>query len=223
LHQAANPRDRIMTMQLTDAFVSGSLGQAIFCQDRAFQILDGWRSEPRDALPNEIQFFRQASREITPAHPEGLPVDLTTVRSRLEEETRFFQALDGLLIGMDPDFAASTRRRSILRADEILSANGDVALRVRERFLVPANTQDWDPRGGQILASESGATSASGCYEPLVEGIIDRVSDDVDSAILERLGDGIEATRTRAAFLRSGLIARLADAGRERIVARSRI
>lgn len=102
MHQAANPRDRIMTMQLTDAFVSGSLGQAIFCQDRAFQILDGWRSEPRDALPNEIQFFRQASREITPAHPEGLPVDLTTVRSRLEEETRFFQALDGLLIGMDP-------------------------------------------------------------------------------------------------------------------------
>ena len=98
-------------MQVVDAFVSGSLGQAVYREGRAFRILDALQAEPREALPNEIQWFRHAAREVAPAHAEGLPVALEVVRSRLDEETRFFRGLDGLLVGMDRDFSVATLAR----------------------------------------------------------------------------------------------------------------
>ena len=198
-------------MQVGEAFVSGSLGQAIFAADGAFCVIDAPEGEPREALPNEVQWFRHAAREVAPAHPQGLPVSIEMVRSRLREEIRFFNGLDGLLVGMDRDISDALRRRAIARAEQTISTDDGLARRVRARFLIPANTQEWDPAGALILALALGAKTASACYRPLATGIIDRLSDDVASVVLEKHGGGLDATRVRDAVLRSGLLAELAS------------
>lgn len=197
-------------MQVVEAFVSGSLGQAVYCQDGALCIIDAPTAEPREILPNELQWFR-AAREVSPAHPEGLPVSIETVRARLNEEIRFFAGLDGLLVGMDSDFSIATRRRGILRAEGILSVKDEVARRVRDRFLVPADTQEWDPAGALALAIENDAKASAECYEPLAEGIIDQLADEISLIVSEKLGTGVDGTRAREAILRSGLLAELAS------------
>src|SRR3984893_2563475 len=124
-------------MLVAEAFVSGSLGQAVFRDDSALRILDAQDAKPREALPNEIYWFRHAAREVAPAHPNGLPVPIGTLRARLDEEIRFFKGLDGLLIGMDPDISPPMRRRAIGRAENVLSTHKSIARRIRERFLIP--------------------------------------------------------------------------------------
>jgi hypothetical protein len=154
-------------MDVTEAFVSGSLGQAVYRDAGAFRILDGPNAEPREALPNEIQLFRYAAREVAHAQPEGLPISIEQVRARLDEEVRCFAGLDGLLVGMDRDFSAKTRRRAISSAENVLSADDAIAQRVRHRFLVPVDTKDWDPKGGLALALEIGAKAVGRCYTPI--------------------------------------------------------
>lgn len=154
-------------MLVAEAFVSGSLGQAVFRDDDTLRILEAPDAEPRDALPNEIYWFRHAAREVAPAHPEGFAVPIETVRARLYEEIRFFSGLDGLLVGMDRDFSLLTRRRAIARAEAVMSVDDLIARRIRERFLIPANSQEWDPAGGLALALEGGAEAATNCYRPL--------------------------------------------------------
>jgi hypothetical protein len=197
-------------MQVAEAFVSGSLGQAIYREDGIFRIIDDSKSESRDAFPNEVQWFRHAAREIAPAHPEGLPVSIDIVRVRLEEEIRFFSGLDGLLVGMDRDFSEAMRRRAVLRAENILAAGDAVARRIRHRFLIPANTQEWDPAGGLALALRNAAKVVVNYYRPLAEGVIDRLSDDINAVLLEKLGGGVDAARARDAILRSRILAELA-------------
>src|SRR6266849_1770915 len=106
-----------MCMEVAEALVSGSLGQAVFFAEGAVRILDAPNAEPREALPNEIQWFRHTAREVSPADPEGLPVAIEKVRARLDEEIRVFNGLDGLLVGMDRDFSAVTRQRALSRAE----------------------------------------------------------------------------------------------------------
>ncbi|MBI1867579.1 MAG: tetratricopeptide repeat protein, partial [Methylocystis sp.] len=199
-----------MSMAVAEAFVSGSLGQAVFRDDGALRILDAPNAEARDALPNDIYWFRNAAREVAPVEPNGLPVAIAKVRSRLEEEIRFFNGLDGLLVGMDPDFSDQTRKNAISRAELALSKQDDIARRIRERFLIPVNTQEWNPEGGLALALENGAASASACYRPLAEGIIDRLADDIAAVVLDKLGAGLDGARARETILRSGLLAELA-------------
>jgi hypothetical protein len=184
-------------MQVAEAFVSGSLGQAIYREDGAFRIIEDAKAESRNAFPNEIQWFRHTAREVVPAHPEGLPISIDIVRARLDEEIRFFNGLDGLLVGMDRDFSEATRRRAISRAENILATDEAVARRIRHRFLIPANTQEWDPVGGLALALRNAAKIAADCYRPLAEGIIDRLSDDINAIVLEKLGGGVDAARAR--------------------------
>ena len=197
-------------MLVAEAFVSGSLGQAVFRDDSALRILDAPDAEPREASPNEIYWFRHAAREVAAAHPEGFPVQIETVRARLDEEIQFFRGLDGLLVGMDRDFSPATRRRAIGRAEAVLSANDAIARRIRERFLIPANTEEWDPAGGLALALERSAEAAARCYQPLENGIIDRLADDIAAVVLEKFGSGLDAARKRETILRSGILAELA-------------
>ncbi|MCI0465423.1 MAG: hypothetical protein L0Y57_00185 [Beijerinckiaceae bacterium] len=197
-------------MLVAEAFVSGSLGQAVFRDNNALRILEAPNAEPRDALPNELFWFRHVAREVAPAHPEGLLVPIARVRERLEEEIRFFSGLDGLLVGMDPDFSQETRRCAINRAEAVLSSNDLIARRIRERFLIPANAQEWDPSGGLAFSLEEGAEAAANCYRPLEQEIIDRLAKDIAAAVLERLGKGLDAAHAREAIMRSGILAELA-------------
>ena len=192
-----------------EALVSGSLGQALYLEDETLRILDAPDAEAREPLPNEVYWFRRAAREVASADPDGLPIPVEIVRRRLEEETRFFTGLDGLLVGMDRDMSSGSRRRAIRRAEAVLSADSDVARRIRHRFLVPVNSQEWDAAGALSLSLEAGAQAAADCYRPLAEGIVDKAVDEINSAILEKVGSGIEAADTRKAFLRSGIVAEI--------------
>jgi tetratricopeptide (TPR) repeat protein len=197
-------------MEVAEAFVSGSLGQAVYREGGAFRIIDAPQAEAREALPNEVQSFRQAAREVAPAHPDGLPVSIDMVRVRLDEEIRSFTGLDGLLVGMDRDFSEATRARAISRAEDILSVDDPVARRIRQRFLIPANAQEWDPASGLALALRNAAKAAANCYRLLAEGFIDRLADDIGAVVIEKLGSGIDAARAREVVLHSGVLAELA-------------
>jgi predicted Zn-dependent protease len=197
-------------MQVFQALVSGSLGQALFLAEGALHILDAPDAEPRQTLPNEGAWFRHKARQVALVDPNGLPVSMEQVRRRLSEEIHLFNALDGLLVGMDRDFSEDLRKRSILRAEHLLVRGGDFAKEVRERFLIPVNTQEWDPAGGLEKAVAVSAGIAASCYRPLADGIIDHLADDISAAVIARLGTDIEAFRHRERIIRSGLLAELA-------------
>ena len=195
---------------VADAFVAGSLQQAVFALNGNYGIIDGPDAEPRVARANDIHLFRHAAFEIRPAHPDGLPVSIDALKHLLREEVEFFQGLDGLLVGMDPDMSIETRSRSIARADRILACGSAVASRIRTRFLSPANGQEWGPQGALDLAVEQGSIHAAACYRPLADGVVDRAADDIAVAVLEEYGTGAEAADSRDNILRSGLVGELA-------------
>ena len=195
---------------VADAFVAGSLQQAVFALNGSYGIIDGPDAEPRAARANDIHLFRHAAFEIRPAHPDGLPVSIDALKHLLQEEVEFFQGLDGLLVGMDPDMSIETRSRSIARADRILACGSAVAFRIRTRFLFPANGQEWDPQGALELAVEQGSIHAAACYRPLADGAVDRAADDIAVTVLEEYGPGVEAADSRDRILRSGLVGELA-------------
>ena len=195
---------------VADAFVAGSLQQAVFALNGSYGIIDGPEAEPRVARANDIHLFRHAAFEIRPAHPDGLPVSISALKSLLQEEMHFFQGLDGLLVGMDPDMSNETRSRSIVRADRILDGGSAVAFRIRTRFLAPTNGEEWDPQGALELAVEQGSIHAAACYRPLVDGAVDRAAADITMVVLEEYGTGAEAADSRDRILRSGLVGELA-------------
>ena len=195
---------------VADAFVAGSLQQAVFALNGSYGLIDGPDAEPRAARANDIHLFRHAAFEIRPAHPDGLPVSIDALKHLLREEVEFFQGLDGLLVGMDPDMSIETRSRSIARADRILACGSAVAFRIRTRFLFPTNGQEWDPQGALDLAVEQGSIHAAACYRLLADGAVNRAADDIAVAVLEEYGSGAEAADSRDRILRSGLVGELA-------------
>ena len=195
---------------VADAFVAGSLQQAVFALNGSYGVIDGPEAEPRAAQANDIHLFRHAAFEIRPAHPEGLPVSIDALKRLLREEMVFFQGLDGLLVGMDPDMSKETRSRAIARADRILDSDSAVTFRIRKRFLSPANRQEWDPRGALKLAEAQGAIQAATCYRALADGAVDRIVDDIAAVVSEQYGTGAEAADNRDKVLRSGLVGELA-------------
>ena len=194
---------------VADAFVAGSLQQAVFALNGSYGIIDGPEAEPRAARANDIHLFRHAAFEIRPAHPEGLPVSIDTLKRLLQEEMVFFQGLDGLLVGMDPDMSKETRSRAIARADRILDSAPTVAFRIRNRLLAPINGQEWDPQGALEFAVEQEAIQAEACYRPLADGAVERIVDDIAVVVSEQYGTGAEAADNRDRVLRCGLVAEL--------------
>ena len=189
-------------MLAQQALVSGSLAQALFRQDGALRLLDAPDAEPREPSPNEVYLFRHSAREVAWANPSGLPIAVETVHARL-----------------DGQFGSSRHRRSARRDGPRLLAEapatlnpacGGAACPLRERFLISASTQEWDPAGGLAIATEEKAEAAAACYQPLAQGVIDRLADDIAVIVLEKRGSGLEAARAREELLRSGVLAELA-------------
>lgn len=194
---------------VADAFVAGSLQQAIFANDEGYGIIDGPEAEPRAARANDIHLFRHAAFEIRPANPEGFPISIDVLKRVLREETAFFQGLDGLLVGMDPEMSKKTRLRAIARADRILDSDPSVAFRIRNRFLTPISGQEWDQQSALVFAVEQGPTQAEACYRPLADRVVDQIVDDIAVVVSEQYGTGAEATENRDSVLRCGLVADL--------------
>jgi len=178
----------------------------VFQVDDEFRIINGPEAEIRAPDKNELQFFFQSSMSLVPSSEGSIPTEVDVVRQQLRAEQDFFVALDGLLIGMDRDFPQDIRERNIRRTEHLLSLNSDLERRVRRRFLVPVNTQEWDPVGGLGLAQRASATLVTGLYRPLADGTVDRVADEIRVAVFERLKAGVEGAKAASAFIRSGLI-----------------
>ena len=196
-------------MHVSDAIASGSLGQAVFREGGELYILDAPMADPRVAIANEIQWFRHSAREVIDVDPDGLPVPIERVRACLGEEIRFFRGLDGLLVGMDADFSTETRRQAISRANEVLRGDEAIAHRVQQRFLVPANSKDWDAAGGMALARGAEFNAVADCYRAVADGVVDQIADDINAAVLEKAEAGVNAAHTVQAISRSGLAADL--------------
>ena len=183
-------------MQAVDGFVAGSLRQAIFEQDGMCCIVDGPDAEPRPAWANEVYLFRHTAFEIRPAHPEGQPVPIGALRDLLREEIAFFEGLDGLLVGMDPDMPKRVRSRSITRAERILESDPELASRIRQRFSSTCKPgKSGKPRSGLKLAEDRGALSAASCYRQLCEGFFNRICRDIDDVVRKEFGSGVEAQK----------------------------
>jgi len=78
----------------------------------------------------------------------------------LELETRRFRALQGLLIGMDPELDDDLRKRSMRRANRLLT-DGAVAKFIERRFLKPVSKQTWDLPGARRLAGTDGLSKST--------------------------------------------------------------
>lgn len=197
--------------KVENAFVSGSLGQAVFFHNGRYSVLDAHDAEPRDARPNEVYMFRHAARELIPADPEGASVELGRVRAILEEEVTFFKGLNGLLIGMDPDISLETRSHEISQANRILAENEKIRKRIEQRFWRPVDLSEWDPDVGVELAREGNAVYAEACYRPHEEGVIDRIMEDIEIVASERYGAGVESAAYQSALSKHipALVARI--------------
>ena len=198
-------------MLVEDAFIAGSLGQAVFAANGVYNIIDAApKAESRPARDNDLFFFRHAGFDAIPAHPEGLPVTIEELNHRLIEETSLYRGLDCLLVGMDPDMSDETRILSIRGADEVLRSDAAIAARIRDRFLVPVSADEWDPESALALARDHDAGNAASCYRLLADGIVDRIVEDIARTVAEQYGAGIEASENRTLLLGCGLVAELA-------------
>jgi tetratricopeptide (TPR) repeat protein len=197
---------------LSDAIIAGSLGQALFRDGERVWLLASEDGEPRTADPNDISAFHNIAREVVPADPAGLPISTEALRDRLREEVGFFQGLDGLLVGMDEEFSEDSRRKAIRSAERILASDEILAKRIRARFLIPTNDQEWDPKGALRLAQLIKADAAAAAYAPLVDGTVNRIVDDLTELTRVHFGVGVEAQSRREGLVRSGLVAALCGA-----------
>ena len=198
------------------AIISGSLGQALFRLDGSLRLLERPDGDVRDPTPNEVWLFRNVARETCVADPEGLPVSLKELRARLAEERSFFEGLDGLLVGMDPDFSDELREAHIRAANRVLESNAALARRIHIRFLTPVNSQEWDPEGAQQIAASLSAKAATRCYRAVAERVVDAVLDDIFVAAQAQTGSGRVGWDRQQAFVDAGIIADLVLAETDR-------
>lgn len=196
-------------MMVQKAFVSGSLGQAIFYEGGGYKILDAGGRKPREARPNDLYFFRNIAREVVPVHPEGWPVSFNRVKEALKREVALFKGLDGLLVGMDPDMSNEMRSRATLRANRVLRRDREIARLIARRFHIPVDPQEWDPSIGIETARANGATCAEAFYRPLSNGLVDRIAEVIVETVREQLGSGVDAAVYRKRLMYSGLISEL--------------
>jgi predicted Zn-dependent protease len=198
------------------ALVSGSLRKALYRDVQGLWVLSEEALDPTPAGMNDLAAFRHLARELSYGDEAGLPISLDGLRTRLEEEITFVTGVDGLLVGMDPDFSDPIRSSAIRAADGALASSADLRKRIRSRVLVPTNSEDWEPLSALRLAEANGAEAASEAYRPLAEGLVDKIVNALNAAVQNVVGSGVDAARAREGILRSGLLAELCELSRDR-------
>jgi tetratricopeptide (TPR) repeat protein len=164
-----------VNIPITIAHLCGPLGQAL-------AVVDGetWLYENRDKrrpTSNEIHFFFQNGMEVRAVDPsrDG-PLNEDNLLSALGSEARRFEALQGLLIGMDPELTDDLRQKGMRRANRLL-ADQAISKFIEVRFLRPLSHQLWDLAGALHLA---GAITLS---------LVERMYAIVNGDLLVRLAD----------------------------------
>jgi tetratricopeptide (TPR) repeat protein len=198
---------------ISQAYVSGSLGQALFVERGRSMVLDVRKlNTPRISTGNDVSFFFNTALEVVPIEDHGGSILINDIAIRLIEETRRFDAVDGLLVGMDSDHEEADRRRFIARSERSMNSDPVIERFVRRRVLVPTDREKWDIAGAQSLARSISATTAALLYDILSSGIIDRLADDAHTIVREIIGRAAQAAHVEDVVLKSGLLGEIAIA-----------
>nr|WP_294517098.1 hypothetical protein [uncultured Rhodopila sp.] len=190
---------------ITQAHVSGPLGQAL-------AVIGGetWLYEAagrRRPSHNDIQFFFNRGLEVRPI---GQPV-VSDLEGILDEETRKFRALHGVLYGLDADLDDATRSREMRRASGLL-ADWAVAGFVACRFLRPPDKAEWDIARGLELARRADLPLIVRLYAIVDGPILGWVEDTIrEWASKEGFGAAARAELVAQSYA-NGLVAATANA-----------
>ena len=165
------------TAHIATAHLCGPLGQAIAVVDGETWIYEN--GNRRRASANDIRFFFDLGLEVRPVDPLGAePLTEDKLSAMLERETRCFQALHDLLLGMDADLEDSLRTRAIRRADRLL-ADAEVAAFVERRFLRPVEREKWDVAGAHRLAAAERLSAVERLYAIVDGPLLLRVENEI--------------------------------------------
>src|ERR1043166_718507 len=99
-----------MTSAITSAHICGPIGQALAVVDGETWLYE--RGQRRRPSANEVNLFFQHGLEVRAVNAlSAESLDEASLLSMLQTEERCFEALQGLLIGMDPELDSDLRRR----------------------------------------------------------------------------------------------------------------
>lgn len=154
-----------MPMQtIVSGIIAGSSEQAMFRgDDGELYFLDRVDAEPRLADGHDSTSIKLAI-ETCDAVPDGVPITLEQLRTKLRGEFAFTGILRRLLVGMDPDFSEDLRRRSICNANRSLDSHPDIREKVEQRILRSADLREWNPAAAAALAEKFNASFAQDIY-----------------------------------------------------------
>src|SRR6266851_3869807 len=166
-----------MNAPVTMAHLCGSLGQALAVVDNVTWLYED--KQRRQPTANEIHFFFSHGLEVRPVDPtrDGQPTEKNLL-SLLEAETYRFQALQGLLVGMDAEITNHLRIRAMRRTNRLLS-NKHVSQFVERRFLKPVNNQEWDLEGARRLARSEALSDVNRLYDIIAGPTLIRLEDEI--------------------------------------------
>jgi tetratricopeptide (TPR) repeat protein len=176
---------------------------------------------PRPSTGNDISFFFRAALELTSIEGAQGSISVKELYARLIEETKRFDGVDGLLVGMDLDHEQDVRRKFIARSERSMNSDPAIAQYVRRRVLRPLDRAEWDTSGARSLARSVSAGTAELLYDVLSQGIIDKLVDDLHSIIRDIVQHSGRASHIEEVIIKSGLLGEIAFAeaiGRKEVV-----
>jgi predicted Zn-dependent protease len=201
-------------MQAKQAYISGSLGVALYLNERdQTMILDLKTPDvPREPRRNEVNFFFNVALHYRAQNPNLKPVSLDVLREDLRVENLNFTAFDNMHIGMDRHLPTGLREKAICKANMLIRENVHVNTYVKHHFLFPLNSQEWDVKGAGELAEKLDKPFALKYYTLFNSYTVDNV---YESAILiakEQFNSVFEQKQAMDDFFHSGLLGDLVEA-----------
>ena len=159
---------------ISHAHISGPLGQALAVVGGETWLFDadGTNSKPSH---NDIRFFFDFGLEVQPLPAVRSAAEITEA---LQRETRLFQALDGVLNGMDRDLIQDTRLQRMRRAARLMD-DADIAAFVRARVLRPDTDPAWDVVGAERIARMADLPAVVELYGILASPILARINSEI--------------------------------------------
>jgi hypothetical protein len=193
---------------IMQAHVSGPLGQALAVIGGEIWLFEA--AGRRRPSHNDIRFFFDHGLEVRPI---GQPI-AADLEGILDEETRKFRALHGVLYGLDADLDDATRSHEMRRASGLLS-DPAVAEFVNCRFLQPPDTTAWDIAHALELARRADLPLIERLYAIVDSKVLGQVEDTIrDWAIHEGYGSARRAEVVEQAY-DDGLVAAVARAAHD--------
>jgi tetratricopeptide (TPR) repeat protein len=143
------------------AHLCGPLGQALAIINGETWIYEGKSRRP--AVSNDIRFFFEYGFEVRSITRWSDGMTEANLLSALDTEARRYQALQSLLMGMDPELSDSLRWRCMERAEGLL-ADRTITDFVEGRFSASIRQEGWDLDGARRLARQRGLSTVASLY-----------------------------------------------------------